>query len=203
MKKKIEIKTYEMGESIFAAIIFLVFGIFLITDPEKMLKIVLIVFGGCLTLLGVFKLLLYYKTTDGNKKDILSGGMFIILGMAIILWVAISFENVVKFLSITFAIYLFYVGINRVVQAFKVKGSKKPYFINALIIVLIAVLLVALSLWIDSLVMVGILITLYAIVEIVGFILGRNNFTESKKVTEAVVIKEQIDTKKDDVKLLK
>ncbi len=203
MKKKIEIKTYEMGESIFAAIIFLVFGIFLITDPEKMLKIVLIVFGGCLTLLGVFKLLLYYKTTDGNKKDILSGGMFIILGMAIILWVAISFENVVKFLSITFAIYLFYVGINRVVQAFKVKGSKKPYFINALVIVLIAVLLVALSLWIDSLVMVGILITLYAIVEIVGFILGRNNFTESKKVAEAVVIKEQIDTKSEDVKLLK
>ncbi len=203
MKKKIEIKTYEMGESIFAAIIFLVFGIFLITNPENMLKIVMLIFGGFITLLGVFKLLIYYKTTDGNKKEILSGGMFIILGMAIILWVVISFENVVKFLSIVFAIYLFYVGINRTVSAFKVKSSKKPYFINALVIIGIAVLLVALSLWIDSLVMVGILITLYGIVEIVGFILGRNYYNESKQVSEAVVIKEQIETKNEDVKLLK
>jgi uncharacterized membrane protein HdeD (DUF308 family) len=59
MKKKIEIKTYEMGESIFAAIIFLVFGIFLITNPENMLKIVMLIFGGFITLLGVFKLLIY------------------------------------------------------------------------------------------------------------------------------------------------
>ena len=37
--RKIEIKTYEMGESLLAGIIFLIFGIFLITDPVDLIKI--------------------------------------------------------------------------------------------------------------------------------------------------------------------
>ena len=199
--KKIEIKTYEMGESLLAAIIFLILGVFLITDPKGMIQIALYIFGGFVTLLGVFKLLLYYKTPDGNKREIINGGVFIILGMALILCVAIFYDQVETVLRLITAVYLLYVGINRLVSAFKTKGDKKPYFINALVIILIAVLMAVIPGM--PLFVVGILITLYAITEIVGFVFGRKNQNEVK-VTEAVIIKEQIATKEndDDVKLL-
>lgn len=200
MKKKIEIKTYEMGESLFAAIVFLIFGIFLITDPVDMIKIALYILGGFITLLGIFKLLIYYKTTDGNKREIINGGVFIIIGMATILCVAIFYDKVETVLRFLIAIYLLYVGINRVVSAFKVKGDKKPYFINAAVIIAIAVALAAIPGL--SLRVMGILIVLYAIAEIVGFVLGRKNYTATE-VSEAVIVKEQITTNNEDVKLLK
>ena len=73
--------------------------------------------------------------------------------------------------------------------------------IGALVIILIAVLMAVIPGM--PLFVVGILITLYAITEIVGFVFGRKNQNEVK-VTEAVIIKEQIATKEnnDDVKLL-
>ena len=202
MKKKIEIKTYEMGESIFSAIIFLIFGIFLMTDPQDMIKIAMYILGGFITLFGVFKLLMYYKISDSNnsnKRDVINGGAFIIIGMAVILCTAIFYDAVETVLRIVIAIYLLYVGINRMVSAFKVKGNKKPYFVNAIVIIAIAVALAAIPNL--PLIVVGILITLYAIVEVVGFILGRKNNPQG--ITEAVVIKEQIETKDEDVKLLK
>lgn len=204
MKKKIELKTTEMGESLFASIIFFVFGIFLITDPQGVIQWILTIFGLFVTLFGVFKLLLYYKAPDNNKKDIINGGAFIILGMSLILCAWLFYGQIKTILRFISAIYLFYVGVNRLVMAFKTKGNKKPYFINAAVIISIAVLLIIIPMVFkleDSLIFVGILITLYAITEMVGFVFGRKDQPDTK-VTEAVVVKEQITTKEEDVKLL-
>lgn len=198
--RKIEIKTYEMGESLFSAIIFLLFGLFLVTDPKSLIQIALYIFGGFVTLLGIFKLLLYYKTPDGNKREILNGGVFIILGMALILCVAIFYDKVETVLRYITAIYLLYVGINRLISAFKTKEDKKPYFVNALIIIGLSVLMAIIPGL--PLVAVGILIIFYAITEIVGYVIGRKNKTTTTTVTEAVIVNEQIDSKDEDVKLL-
>lgn len=204
MKKKIEIKTYNMGESLLAGIIFLIFGIFLMTNPGDIITVAIVITGIFVALLGVFKLLIYYKTQDGNKKEIISGGVFIILGMALILWALISPNTVKMALSVLIAIYLFYVGINRIIYAFKVKGNKKPYFVNALIIIAVAIALAVVPFVIAELplILLGILIALYGVAEIVGFIFGRKNMNEFG-VAEAVIVKEQISTKDEDVKLLK
>lgn len=200
--KKIQIKTYEMGESLFSAIIFLIFGIFLITNPVNLIKYFMYILGGFVTLLGIFKILIFYKTTDGDKKDNLTGAVFIIIGMAAILFTALFYEQVEMVLRIIFAVYLMYVGIFRLINAFKIKGDKKPYFINALIIILIALLLVIIPGL--PLVATGILITIYAIAEIVGFVLGRKNGTvKDNEVKEAVIVNEKIETNSEDVKLLK
>ncbi len=198
--KKIQIKTYEMGESVFAAIIFLILGIILITNPNGVVKITLYIIGTLVTLMGIFKLLLYYKSNDNQKKEIISGGAFILFGMALILCVAVFFDKVETVLRLIAAVYLLYVGVYRMIYAFKTKGNKLPYFINSLLIILIAVLLAVIPgmpLW-----GAGWFIAAYAVVEIIGFIFGRKNNNEIK-VEEAVIIKEQIETQNEDVKLLK
>lgn len=200
--KKIQIKTYEMGESVFAAIIFLILGIILITNPNGVVKVTLYIVGTLITLMGIFKLLLFYKSNDNQKKDIISGGAFILFGMSLILCVAVFFDKVEVVLRLIAAIYLLYVGVYRLIYAFKVKGSKKAYFVNALLIILIAVLLAVIPgmpLW-----AAGWFIVAYAIVEIIGFVFGRKN-GPVVTVAEAVVVNEKLTDSgnNEDVKLLK
>lgn len=199
--KKIEIKTYEMGESLFTTLIFLVFGIFLVTDPVDMVKMAMYILGGLITIVGIFNLLIYYKTAE-NKKEIINGGVFIVVGMATILCVALFYDMVETFLRYLLALYLLYVGINRIVSAFKAKGNKAPYYVNAIVIIIIAILLAVipgLPLYI-----LGWFIVAYAVVDIIGFILGRKNVMEVNEVKEAVIVNEKIETKEsEDTKLLK
>lgn len=197
-KRKIEIKTYRMGESLFSALIFLVFGIFLITNPVKLIKIAMYVLGSILVLVGIFKILLYYKSSDGNKKDTLTGAVYIILGCAAILCTAIFYDAVETVMRILLAIYLLYVGVYRLIYAFKANGDKRLYFANAGIIILIAILLAVIPGL--PLFVMGIFITIYALVEIAGFVVGRKDGVE---VSEAVIVNEKIETKDEDVKLLK
>lgn len=198
-KKKIQLKTAEMGESILAAIIFLILGIFLITNPTGWIQWIVGIVGSIITLVGVFRLLLYYKSKEGEKKEVLTGGVLILLGMIMIICAIAFMDKVTDALRITLAIYLLYSGIFRLVYAFKTKGDKKPYFINALIIIGLGILLIILPGLIDApLIIIGVLLVLYAIAEIVGFVLGRKNGT-GIAVAEAVVVSE----KDEDVKLLK
>ncbi len=202
-KKRIQLKTAEMGESILAAIIFLILGIFLITNPTGWIQWIVAIIGVVLALIGVFKLLLYYKSKEGEKKEVLSGGVFIILGMAAIICALVFMDKVIDAFRIILAIYLLYSGIFRLVYAFKTKGDKKPYFINALIIIGLGILLIILPGLIDApLIIIGVLLTVYAIAEIVGFVFGRKNGT-GISVAEAVIVNEKIETNNDDVKLLK
>ena len=202
-KRKIQLKTTEMGESILSAIIFLILGIFLITNPTGWVQWIVGIVGTVITLVGIFRLLLYYKSKEGEKKEVLTGGVLIILGMAMIICAIAFMDKVTDALRITLAIYLLYCGIFRLVYAFKTKGNKKPYFINALIIIGLGVLLILLPGLIDApLIIIGVLLTIYAITEIVGFVLGRKNGT-GMTVAEAVIVSEKIDTNNEDVKLLK
>ncbi len=197
--KKFGLKTHEMGETLFSSIIFLIIGIFLITEPVNLIKVFLYIFGSFIALVGIFKLLLYYKESNGNKKDTISGGFFILLGMGTIICTIAFYEHLETVFRLILSIYLLYVGINRFVYAFKVKTKKQPYFVNAALIILIAILLAVIPGL--PLMVVGILVTLYAIFEIIGYVIGKKDKVESD-ISEAVVVSEQVESK-EEVKLLK
>jgi hypothetical protein len=204
--KKVKIKTYEMGESLFSTLIFLVLGILLIILNDDLVKWALYIFGSFITLLGIFKLLLYYKDSNGQKKEVINGGVYIIFGMTVIIGTLAWFDGIQMILGYALAVYLLYIGINRLISAFKVNGDKTPHFINAGIIIFLAVLIAIFPMFIKTnLILIGVFIVLYAIADIVGFILGRKNGTVvTTVVKEAVIVDEKLENKKeDDVKLLK
>lgn len=198
-KKRIQLKTSEMGESILAAILFLIIGIYLITNPKDLIQTISIIFGVVLAIIGAFKLMLYYKAKDGEKREVLSGGVLTIFGLVLVICSLVWMKEITDILRFILAIYLLYIGVFRFVYAFKGKGNKKPYFINAGIILLIGVLLIIIPGLFDApLIAIGVLLVLYGIAEIAGFVLGRKN-GNGVTVTEAVVVSE----KDEDVKLLK
>ena len=204
--KNVKIKTYEMGESLLSALVFLVLGILLIILNDDLVKWALYIFGAFITLLGIFKLLLYYKESNGQKREVINGGVYLLFGMTVIIGTLAWFDGIQMILGYTLAVYLLYIGINRLISAFKVKGDRTPHYINSFVIIFLAVLIAIFPMFIKTnLILIGVFIVLYAIADIVGFVFGRKNGNVvTTVVKEAVIVDEKIENKKeDDVKLLK
>jgi len=200
--KKIEVKTYNMGESLFNAIIFFILGVILFTNPNGVVKTVIYILGGFSILAGIFKLLMYYKIAqyNPNKKEIINGIVYMLIGMATIICSIVFFDTIETVLRLTVAIFLLYIGINRLISAFKDKtGNKKIYFINAILIIIAGIALALIQGLTFKI--VGLFIIGYAILEIIGFIIFKRKGTTTVEINEATIIEEKENT--EDRKLLK
>ncbi len=190
--KKIEVKTYNMGESLLNAILFFILGIILFTNPNGVVKFVIYILGAFSILIGIFKLLVYYQTSqfNPNKKEIINGMIYMLIGMITIICSIVFFDAIETVLRLTVSIFLLYVGINRLINTFKQpKGEKIIYFVNALLIIALAIALA----FIQNLPfrIVGLFITVYSIIEIIGFILCKRKSNIKETVKEATVILEK------------
>lgn len=200
--KKIEVKAYNMGESLFNAILFFILGIILFTNPNGVVKIVIYILGAFATLTGIFKLLVYYKTAqyNPNKKEIINGMMYMLIGMATITCSLVFFDAIETVLRLAVAIFLLYIGLNRLVGAFREpKGSKLIYLVNAILIIGAGVALAIIKGLPFKI--VGLFIIGYSIVEIVGFIFCKKNGNTRQVIKEATIVEET--NNKEGRKLLK
>ncbi len=200
--KKIEVKTYNMGESLFNAILFFILGIILFTNPNGVVKFVIYILGAFSILIGIFKLLVYYQTAqfNPNKKEIVNGMIYMLIGMITIICSIVFFDAIETVLRLTVSIFLLYVGINRLINTFKQpKGEKIIYFVNALLIIALSISLA----FIQNLPfrIVGLFIIVYSIIEIIGFILCKRKSNIKESIKEATVILEKETT--EEKKLLK
>ncbi len=190
--KKIEVKTYNMGESLFNAILFFILGIILFTNPNGVVKFVIYILGAFSILIGIFKLLVYYQTSqfNPNKKEIINGMIYMLIGMITIICSIVFFDAIETVLRLTVSIFLLYVGINRLINTFKQpKGEKIIYFVNALLIIALSIALA----FIQNLPfrIVGLFIIGYSIIEIIGFILCKRKSNTKESIKEATVILEK------------
>lgn len=186
--KKVEVKTYNMGESLFNAILFFLLGVVLFTNPNGVVKFVIYIIGGLLILTGIFKLLVYYKTAqyNPNKNEIVSGTLYMLIGMITIVCAIVFFDAIETVLRLTFAVFLLYVGINRLIYAAKEsKENRMLYLINAILIIAAAIALAVIQNL--PLKIVGLFIVGYSIVEIIGFVLCKKNGTTTE-VKEATIV---------------
>lgn len=199
MNKKSKFRIYKSGESILFAVLFLVLGIILITNSQKA---VLYTTGAFALIIGVFKLLLYYKLPENvedkseYKKTLLSGMFFLTFGSAVVVSTSVVFSTVVNVLFLILSIYFLYAGIYQTVRAFKEKKQKRmPYLIVAGVVFLFGILLLILRNDMPTII-TGIFLILYAITEIFYFVIAK----EEKPVRD--VVKEVEIIKAEDVKLI-
>lgn len=200
--KKIEVKAYNMGESLFNALLFFILGVILFTNPNGVVKIVIYILGAFVLLSGIFKLLVYYKTAqyNPNKKEIINGMIYMILGMATITCSLVFFDAIETVLRLAVAVFLLYIGLNRLINAIKEpKGNKLVYLINSILIIGSGIALAIIKGLPFKI--VGLFIIGYSIIEIFGFIFYKKNDDNKSKIKEAKILKEKED--KEERKLLK
>lgn len=196
MKKK---KNYNMGESLINSILFFILGIILFTNPNGVVKTAIYILGIIFILAGIFKMLVYCKTAqyNPNVKEIVNGIMYMIIGMVTIICSFIFFDAIETVLRLAVAIFLLYIGMNRLITAFKKPSNKMFYLLNSLLIIIAGIALA----FIQGLPfkIVGLFIIGYSVLEMISFIFYRVKIEPGDEIKEATVVSE----KNEDTKLLK
>ena len=152
------------------ALLFLVFGIILITSTDDLVGMVSKVIGTILIIFGIVKLVVYIymkgKIGEYKTSELIIGLLIIGLGVLLILY-ASTLSFVIR---IVFGIWALFAGVNRIIFAIYMKSINRVgfrmYLITSLIMVLVGILLI--SGLLDQ--MIGLLIIIYAITEIVDYI---------------------------------
>lgn len=175
------------------AILFLVFGIILLTSTEDLISIVSKVIGSILVILGIVKTIVYIymkgKVGDYSITELLIGLLIICCGLLLIFS-----SNALSFAIRTIVgIWVLFAGINRIIYAISIKSLDKngfiTYLISSFIMIIIGILMI--SAIFDQL--IGLLIIIYAISEIVDYIYYKS---KNKNIEPAKGKKKSKKTKK-------
>lgn len=181
-------------DSIIKPILFLLIGIILFLNPKGIITITLYAFAVVMFVVGIFKIVMHY-VRPFDKKDLLTGLIDIIVGLVVAGFTYFAFDTVQIIFRFTIAALLIYTSVMRIVKAFKQpKNIRLIYFITSLVLILLAIVLMVFDLHITT---TGLFIAIYAIVEIVGYILNSKYLEENSKIPEATVLGEKEEQKKE------
>ena len=168
------------------ALLFLAFGVILLTSTDSLISIVSKVIGVGIIIVGVVKTLLYVyrkgKLGDYPLSELLIGLILICFGvLLIVVSSTLSFA-----IRVIIGLWVVFAGINRVIFSMSVKPIDKKgfifYLITSLLMVCLGVLII--SGIFDKL--IGLLIIIYAIMEIVDYIYYKAKFKDNEETTTAI-----------------
>lgn len=160
----------QMSNNLIYSLLFLVFGIILLTSTENLISIASKVIGIILIIVGIVKsiIYIYMKGKLGNYKlyELVLGIILISSGTLLILY-----SDALSFAIRTIAgIWILFSGINKIILAISIKGIDKMGF-KVYIVTSIIMLLLGLGLitgLFDRL--IGLFIIGYSITEIINYI---------------------------------
>lgn len=166
------------------ALLFLTFGIVLLTSTEDLISITSKVIGGFIIAAGVVKTLLYVyrkgKLGDYSISELLIGLLLICFGLLLIL-VSSTLSFAIRTII---GLWVVFAGVNRVIFSISVKPYDNKGF---LVYLLTALLMIGLGVLIISGVfdqLIGLLIIIYSIMEIVDYIYFKVKYKNYETKTE-------------------
>ena len=180
------------------ALIFLIFGIVLLTGIETITNIASIIVGSIFIIIGLVKSIIYIymkgKLGDYSISELLIGLFAIFCGVIIIIY-----SEVLGYaLRIIIGLWILYSSINRIILAISIKRELQDgfwvYLLTALIMFLSGVMIIT-GLFSQVL---GIFIIIYALSEIVDYIYYKVTYKEKNvdKEPKATKKTKRISTKK-------
>ena len=173
------------------ALLFLVFGIILLTSTEDLITIISKVIGGVLIVIGIIKAIIYIymkgKLGEYSLSKLIVSLSFISFGMLLIfLSGTLSFA-----IRTVIGIWVVFSGIKRVIFAISMCAIDKKSFLVYLITSLLMITLgiVIITGVFDKL--IGLLIIVYSVIEIVNYIYFKVKNKDFEEIIEKPVKKEK------------
>lgn len=173
------------------ALLFLVFGIILLTSTEDLITIVSKTIGGVLIVIGMVKAIIYIymkgKLGEYSLSKLIVSLLFISFGMLLIfLSGTLSFA-----IRTVVGIWIVFSGINRVIFAISMSAIDKKsflvYLITSLLMVALGIVIITGAL--DQL--IGLLIIIYSVIEIVNYIYFKVRNKDYEDIIDKPVKKEK------------
>lgn len=201
---KINVKKYSNLFGLLSSILFLILGAVMYTNPKEVVIVTTYVFGGLLAIVGVFKCIKNYLDV---KKDNYTSSTEMVVGLVLVILgiICIFLAGVVEaFIRLIIGGWIIYSGIIRLINTFNLDRRYSKFWVS----LIVALLLIASGLYTIlksnlAFQAIGIVLMVYAVLEIIGYIFGRkdnkNTINKKKeKITEAEIVEvKKIKTKKD------
>lgn len=209
---EIKIKSYSSQSSLLSSILFFILGAILFTSADKLLNIVSIIIGTLFATGATISLIIYFiqaRKIDGTPKkgNLIFGVVAFILAI-----IFIFFSNIVE-QAIRFVVggWILLTGILRLVNVLSMPKKDKKFIqllIVAALLIFIGIYTIVVELF--GLDIIGIVMMLYAGVEIIGYILYSKDKPEQGEPEGTTTLlvpentsEEKIDTEKIKVKDVK
>ena len=168
--------------SIVASLIFIILGIILVGKPDLIMSIIAYIIGGIFIAVGVIRILSYIKKNKGSSNDDLNyelifGIMTIVIGLVVIIYR----EFIAQIFGIVIGIWIIYSGVVRFSASLNIKKSNSNLWIYSMVIaglMFIAGLYVVLSSGAILIATIGIIMIIYAILDIVESVIFMNTINK-------------------------
>lgn len=166
------VKNRKDSFSLITAILFLILGIILISNPGGVIKFITYIIGGIIVLLGITKLVSYLKNKNNellnNSNNLTIGVVLIVIGI-IIMFCSSAIEFIIRLIM---GGWLLYSGIIKLILSIGLKqlGINNWYIalISSIIMLVCGLYTIIVSNIIGS--AGGIILVIYATAEIIQFI---------------------------------
>jgi uncharacterized membrane protein HdeD (DUF308 family) len=173
---KFSVKSYSQQSSLISSIIFFIVGAILFTNAEKVMSIFYVIVGAILGIAAIISLFIFYR--NKKKYNTFDGGN-LALGIITLIFAIIFFffSNIVE-QSIRFLVgaWILFSGINRLITALKM-NSKNDRFIPMLVISILIILVGFYTIVFGDVILstIGVIMMVYAVIEISGYILYKKD----------------------------
>ena len=169
--QSIVIKSYETKKSIIQPLVFLVIGLLLLFNPGGITQFVSYIFGGVFLALGVSKYVRDSKRFDKTTGDTFYSIMMVVLGI-----IFIFFSGTIEFIiRLAIGLWIIVNALNSIaIGANLMKVEKKS--VVTLVIGFILLIIGLYTIFVSNLILssLGLVITIYAILEIVNYFYIQN-----------------------------
>ena len=205
---KIKVKDYSSIFVLVSSIIFLILGAIMYTKPDAVVIITTYVFGGLLILVGLFKCVKNYLDV---KKDNSVSSTEMIIGIVLTVFgvICIFLAGVVEALvRLVIGGWMIFSGITGLVNALYLDKKTSKFYVSLLLsLVIIGGGLYTILEANLAFKAIGIVLMIYAILEIIGYIFNKQSVTVYKteikkdnKIIDAELIETKESKKKKDPK---
>lgn len=186
--------------SIVSAIVFLIVGALLFTNPNMVIAIISYTIGIVLILIGIYSCIKNYYNTKQNSNTPITELTFGIIMMIIGIVFLLLANSIGVALQYVFGAFMLFSGINNLINALQLNKDDKNFIVQ----IIVASLLILGGLYTIlksnlAFEIVGIVMMIYATLEIVSFITNRNSINKhgnNEVIKDAKVIEDKTDTKK-------
>lgn len=187
---KFFIKSYSNIMSFIGAIILLVLGTIMFTNPETVILFISYIIGSLLIVFGIFNC---FKNYLDIKKDNKVSSTRMIVGIVLIVIgiIFIFLAGVIEFLiRIIIGSYILFNGINHLIYALSIRNKNSNFFVN----LILAIILISGGLYIIlvsnlAFKIIGLILIIYSIIEIIEYVFNKKTLVNDKEtIQEAVLI---------------
>ena len=167
------------------SIIFFILGAVIFTKPETIILFTSYVFGGIFIIVGIFKCIKNYldikKDNNISSKEMVIGIILVIIGLVLILLAGV----IEALIRLIIGGWILFSGINRLINSLQLP-KKNNVFIPYLILSLLIIGAGLYTILESNLAFktIGIVLMIYSVIEIIGYILGKNNVYQNTTIIE-------------------